>query len=86
LDTGSTEGQPEVDPQVAARLLLSIPVSVLLAVALLDIYLETKTWPSISQRLQAWTTDHPVLAAGLVAVLGALVGHFLFWQRVVKVG
>jgi len=80
LDIGFTEGRPELEPQVAARLLLSIPVTVLLAVALLDIFLEARKWPSISQRLQTWTTDHPLLAAGLVAVLGALVGHFLFWQ------
>ena len=70
-----------IHQQVAARVLLSIPVVVLIAVALLDIYLESRDWPSISQRLQAWTTAHPALSGGLVMVLGALIGHFLFWPR-----
>ena len=70
-----------MDPQTAARILLSIPVLVLLLVVLSDITLEWKEWPSISQRIQTWTGENPLLGAGLTLVLGAVVGHFLFWPH-----
>ena len=69
-----------MEPQIAARVLAAVPVIVVLAVAGLDIFFEAVHWPSISQRLQTWTGEHPLLAAGLVVVLGALIGHFLFWK------
>jgi len=61
------------------RFLAALPVAVVFIVALLDIIYRAKKWPSVSQRFQDWTGNHPILAAGLAVVLGALLGHFFWW-------
>jgi hypothetical protein len=55
-----------------------VVVATLLAIALIDLYLEARRWEPLGRRLQAWSDQYPLFAAGLAALLGALLGHF-FW-------
>ena len=55
-----------------------VVVGLLLSIAVIDIYLETRRWRPIGLRLQTWSDRYPLAAASLGLVLGALLGHF-FW-------
>ncbi len=55
-----------------------VVVVALLAIALIDLYLEVRRWEPLGRRLRTWSDKYPLFAAGLAALLGALLGHF-FW-------
>jgi hypothetical protein len=67
--------------QIAVRLIALVLTVFFLGGAGLDALSAFKGWPGIAERLQGWTGNHPLLAAGLAALTGALLGHFFFWAR-----
>ena len=68
-----------MEQQAFVRVLIAGLLIVMIVVALLDLIFELKYLPSVAQHLQTWSGKHPLLAVGLVAVLGAMVGHFFLW-------
>jgi hypothetical protein len=51
----------------------------LLALALFDAWFNRRSGQPVGRWVQAWARRFPVLAFVLVAVLGALIGHF-YWS------
>lgn len=65
--------------RIGIPLLAATVLGLLLVVTLLDLYFEYRGWRPIAQRVERWSRNYPLFAAGLAAVFGALIGHF-FWQ------
>lgn len=64
----------------AAVMIIAILVIVaLLAVTLADLSLEVRGRRTIGQHIQRWARRYVVVSTILVALVGALMGHF-FWQ------
>lgn len=68
-----------MEQQSFVRVMIAMLLSVLIIVLLLDAIFELAHLPSVAQHFQTWSGEHPLLSAGLVVVLGAMVGHFFFW-------
>lgn len=68
-----------MEQQTFVRVLIGALLVVMIIIAVLDVFFELRRLPSIAQHLQTWSGEHPLLAAGLVVVLGAMVGHFFLW-------
>jgi hypothetical protein len=76
---GQASALPVSHHEEIVKYLATMPVAVVFFVGVLDIVWSLKHRPSVSQRFQSWTGDHPLLAAGVAAVVGALLGHFFLW-------
>lgn len=50
-----------------------------LVVAVADLYLEVRHERILGQYLRSWANAYPLFSGLLVALLGALLGHF-FWH------
>ena len=66
----------EVDIRPGIVVLVIVVAAMFCTLAVLDFYFEWRRRRTLGQRLQTWTKGYPLYAAGLVLVLGALVGHF----------
>jgi uncharacterized integral membrane protein len=64
---------------MAIRFIAAAIVLVFFAVTVLDLAFLVQKTPSVAQRLQNWSRSAPLAAAGLAAVIGALLGHFFLW-------
>jgi hypothetical protein len=59
------------------KLILAL-LGVVLVITAMDMMFWWHEAPSVAYRIQGWSANHPLLAAGLAVVLGAMLGHF-FW-------
>lgn len=57
-------------------LLVIVVAATFYTLAVIDFYFEWHRRRTLGQRLQTWTKSYPLYAAGLILVLGAMVGHF----------
>lgn len=65
---------------VLAALGVVVLALVLFLFVCLDLYYELHDEAPLEDRMTRWASRFPLLAGGLVAVLGALLSHF-FWQH-----
>jgi hypothetical protein len=61
---------------VGIPVVVGVVLAIGLFVALVDLWLDIRNQPPVGYYVQSWSAHSPWLAAGLLAVLAALLGHF----------
>jgi hypothetical protein len=68
-----------VDVRPVLAVIAGIVVLTFLVVAVVDLYLEVRHERILGQYLRSWANAYPLFSGLIVALLGALLGHF-FWH------
>ena len=62
--------------QTGMAVVVAVILSMLYAIAVLDILCYWRGWPSIGFRVQQWSKQNAWFVAGLLLLFGAFLGHF----------